>query len=256
MGIEPPPIEDAQVAAPSTLLVPPSHQPHPSCGDTSDPFLCSTPTPIGRATPGAPLLFSVSSTSTTPSFELTPHPSTSAAAAEQTHRLVFARFSARLAQAEAEGEALPDGAGLEGVDPTPTLLEWAERTRGGLEDQKRGREAHIQAMYDQLEALWRRLGVPDADMDAFVDQNQGSTDSTIAAYEDELERMMELKRERMGVFVDNARAEIEKLWDELMVGQEEKADFAPFADGKSQCALPVPNTTEPSPVQMSIQRSC
>ena len=44
--------------------------------------------------------------------------------------------------------------------------------------------------------------------------------------------MMELKRERMGTFVENARAEITKLWDDLMVGQEERADFAPFADGE------------------------
>ena len=46
------------------------------------------------------------------------------------------------------------------------------------------------------------------------------------------ERMLELKRERMGTFVENARAEIVRLWDELMVSEEERADFAPFADGE------------------------
>ena len=43
--------------------------------------------------------------------------------------------------------------------------------------------------------------------------------------------MLELKRERMGTFVASAREEIGKLWDDLMAGEEGRADFAPFADG-------------------------
>ena len=87
-------------------------------------------------------------------------------------------------------------------------------------------------MYDQLEGLWRRLGVSDAEMDAFVESHRGSTEETVLAYEEELDRMLELKREKMSTFVENARKEIIQLWDELMVGEEERADFAPFADGK------------------------
>ena len=45
-------------------------------------------------------------------------------------------------------------------------------------------------------------------MDAFVEAQRGTTDLTIKAYEEELERMLELKRERMGTFIENARAEI------------------------------------------------
>ncbi len=51
------------------------------------------------------------------------------------------------------------------------------------------------------------------------------TQDTVQQYEEELERMLELKRERMGTFVENAREEIVKLWDDLMVGDEERADF-------------------------------
>lgn len=42
--------------------------------------------------------------------------------------------------------------------------------------------------------------------------------------------MLELKREKMSTFIENARKEIRQLWGELMVGEEEQADFAPFAD--------------------------
>ena len=126
--------------------------------------------------------------------------------------------------------------GLENVEPTPGLLDWAANLRSSLEDMKRRREAHIQAMYDQLEGLWRRLGVGEADMDAFVEEHRGSTEETVRQYEEELERMLELKRERMGMFVNSAREEIVRLWDDLMVGEEDRADFPPFADGK--CNFP------------------
>jgi protein regulator of cytokinesis 1 len=91
-------------------------------------------------------------------------------------------------------------------------------------------------MYDQLEGLWRRMGVGDAEIDAFVENHKGSTEETIREYEEELERMLELKRERMGAFVESAREEIVKLWDDLMIAEDERADFAPFADGRFKFA--------------------
>jgi protein regulator of cytokinesis 1 len=117
------------------------------------------------------------------------------------------------------------------VEPTPALTSWAMDLRASLEDTKRRRETHIQAMYDQLEGLWKRLGVAEADMDGFVEAHRGSTEETVGEYEEELERMLELKRERMGTFVGSAREEIEKLWDELMVGDEERREWLPFFDG-------------------------
>lgn len=122
--------------------------------------------------------------------------------------------------------------GLNSVDPTPSLLSWANALRTHLEDTKRRRETHIQAMFDQLEGLWWRLGVAKEDMDAFVDVNRGSTEECVAAYEEELERMLELKRERMGAFIGSAREEIQNLWDELMTGEEERGAFGAFVDGK------------------------
>jgi protein regulator of cytokinesis 1 len=179
----------------------------------SDPFT-RTPTPGSRSKP--PLLFPTSTSDSSDN--------------EITYQYIFARFVARLD--EADDELLAGScAGLDGVEPTPGLLAWAEATRGALEDLQRRREAHIQAMYDQLEGLWRRLGVPDAAMDGFVDAHRGSTEETIREYEAELERMLELKRERMSSFVENARGEIAKLWDELLIGEEERGDFMPYFDG-------------------------
>ena len=177
-----------------------------------DPFVTSTPTPSSRAS-SATLLFK---SDVIPGYD---------------YQQTFAKFALKLEEADfPESQSTP--VGLENVDPTPGLLQWASSLLVSLEDTKRRREAHIQAMYDQLEGLWRRMGVSEVDMDAFVENHKGSTEEMIREYEDELERMLELKRERMGMFVENAREEIIKLWDDLMVGEDERADFAPFADGR------------------------
>jgi protein regulator of cytokinesis 1 len=155
-------------------------------------------------------------------------------APEYEYQQIFARFVARMEEMDTNNpphhSSVP--VGLENVDPCQGLLLWAANLQASLEDTKRRREAHIQAMYDQLEGLWRRLGVADADMDMFVENHRGSTEETVQEYEEELERMMELKRERMGTFVESAREEIVRLWNDLLIGEEERADFAPFADGK------------------------
>ncbi|KAK7692082.1 hypothetical protein QCA50_005488 [Cerrena zonata] len=233
LGIPHPPIDDLTSASSSTLGIPSFQRSTSSCSSrtshsssTSDPFLSSstlaTPTPQTRIKSVTPFLLTAASSLSEES------PTVS----EMEYERVFARFVLRLEELTDEEMAQSNTPifGLEGIEPTPGLLSWAENKRSALEDIKRRRESHIQAMYDQLEALWRRLGVQDEDMDAFVESQRGSTDETIRAYEEELERMLELKREKMSTFVENARDEIRRLWDDLMVGEDEKADFAPFAD--------------------------
>ncbi|XP_006456028.1 hypothetical protein AGABI2DRAFT_188106 [Agaricus bisporus var. bisporus H97] len=176
----------------------------------SDPFLL-TPTPFSRS----------SSNRNIHSESL-----------ELEYQKIFARFAVRIEEADDEALSSNQGVpyGLENVDPSQGLISWAKGLQASLEDLKRKREAHIQTMYDQLESLWRRLGVDEDSMDAFVEKHRGSTEETVRQYEEELERMINLKRERMSTFVESAREELVKLWDYLMVGDDERADFAPFID--------------------------
>ncbi|KAH6874232.1 microtubule associated protein-domain-containing protein [Coprinopsis sp. MPI-PUGE-AT-0042] len=189
-----------------------------------DPFLVSTPTPASRTNGMVAMLFQGEPSSSSSSQ---PNPES-----EDSYRRIFANFVARIEQADEEAlqsnPTIPIG--LENVELSLRLIEWAQAQHSALEEVKRKREAHIQAMYDQLEGLWRRLGVDESDMDAFVDMNRGSTEDTVRQYEEELNRMLELKQERMGQFVESAREEIRQLWDDLMVGEDERADFAAFAD--------------------------
>lgn len=240
LGINPPTPDDLGSSSSTHLMCPTSSVFASSSSSrssaSSDPFLASssimsTPTPAGtRARTPTPFLLSARSEDPPSTHDQ-----------ESEYRRIFNRFIARLDELSEEAVTDPNkpGVGLEGVDPTPELTRWAENTQAELEDIKRRREAHIQAMYDQLDGLWRRLGVSDAEMDAFVEGQRGSTEEAVRAYEEELDRMLELKRERMSTFVENARQEITTLWDELMVGEEERANFAPFADGESYRFLAV-----------------
>ncbi|EGN94424.1 hypothetical protein SERLA73DRAFT_163026 [Serpula lacrymans var. lacrymans S7.3] len=144
--------------------------------------------------------------------------------------IIFSRFVTLLDSSSSQ-EASPAALLTSmGVEPTQSMLSWTDKLCLELGELKKRRESHIQAMYDQLEGLWKRMGAEEDAMDGFVEANRGTTQLVVQAYEEELERMLELKRERMGEFIGNARTEIESLWEELMVGDEEREEFAAFAD--------------------------
>jgi Ase1/PRC1/MAP65 family protein len=39
--------------------------------------------------------------------------------------------------------------------------------------------------------------------------------------------------------VENARGEIAKLWEELLIGEDERADFSPYFDGEHSSQAPM-----------------
>jgi protein regulator of cytokinesis 1 len=70
---------------------------------------------------------------------------------------------------------------LADVEPTKALLEWSTTRVAELEGLKSDRELQIQNLYDQLELLWKRLGIDDKDIDEFVESWRGSTETVIEA---------------------------------------------------------------------------
>ncbi|KAI9566101.1 microtubule associated protein-domain-containing protein [Boletus coccyginus] len=233
LGIDPPEIDDPPalpIASSSTLALPAYTLPRSSSSSnlrapSADPFLESTgtPTPSCQGRSDARLLFRSTSPAPTPPSELSTDP-----VREFQH--AFSRFVQLLDSSSTPDPVPATLLGSLGVEPTQRMMLYAEQRCSELTELKKRRETHIQAMYDQLESLWKRMGVDDVAMDAFVEANRGTTPHAIQAYEEELERMIDLKRERMGEFIWNARSEIESLWNELMTGEDERADFAAFVD--------------------------
>ncbi|KAF8192990.1 microtubule associated protein-domain-containing protein [Pholiota molesta] len=189
LGISPPAHDESPPSpvfgASSTLALAQST----ASSSSNDPFLASTPTPACRSS--ASMLLFREDVSMAPEYE---------------YQQIFAKFVLRVEEVDS-GSTQPAS---QNVPPTNSLLTWAANLQASLEETKR---------------LWRRLGVADAEMDMFVEAHRGSTQEAVQEYEEELERMLELKRERMGTFVESAREEIVKLWDDLMVGEDERADL-------------------------------
>ncbi|WVQ93488.1 hypothetical protein IAU59_000562 [Kwoniella sp. CBS 9459] len=120
--------------------------------------------------------------------------------------------------------------GLTGVEPEIGLIEWADECTELWNARKEEHEARIQELYNLVEPLWSRLEVDQETMDLFVEMNRGSGEATIAAYEAEYGRLLELRRASLSSFIENTRKEVDALQTELMLSEDEKAEFGAFID--------------------------
>ena len=129
-----------------------------------DPFLESTgtPTPSCQGRSDARLLFRSASPTPAPPSEPGVDP-----VREFQH--AFSHFVQLLDSSSTPDPVPATLLGSLGVEPTQKMMLYAEQRCSELMELKKRRETHIQDMYDQLESLWRRMGVDDAAMDAFVD---------------------------------------------------------------------------------------
>ncbi|KAG8730219.1 hypothetical protein FRC11_007237 [Ceratobasidium sp. 423] len=154
----------------------------------------------------------------------------------------FVRFLRGLVDAEAEMEAAGECSGdaedgmkaamraVERLDPRPEILSWSSELVKALEGEQSHREERIQDLYNQLAPLWTRLGVPEEEVEVFIESNQGCSEKSVLAYEAELKRTKALKSQQMVAFIAHVRSELTQLWDALMMSPEERAEFACFWD--------------------------
>ncbi|KAH8823156.1 microtubule associated protein-domain-containing protein [Flagelloscypha sp. PMI_526] len=178
--------------------------------EDEDPFAVMTPTPPSRSSSSSAILL--------PSFS-------SPSSEIKAYRHVLTAFITHL-QANPSASEADHLRFLASVEPTVDFLEWADTLLSSLNTEKERREARIQTLYDQLEPIWVRLGITSEDIDAFVEHHRGTSNTALDAYEAELERMMELKKERMVEFVDAARAEVERLHEELLDPTEDEDPYS------------------------------
>ncbi|KAL8813050.1 MAG: hypothetical protein Q9200_000572 [Gallowayella weberi] len=110
--------------------------------------------------------------------------------------------------------------------------------RDRLLEEKRGRERKLKELKVQVEGLWDRLSVEDSDRKRFLAQNRGCGLRVINEFEAELDRLNELKRQNLHLFVEDARYRLQALWDELYFSEEEMLEFTPaFSDVYSDALL-------------------
>jgi Ase1/PRC1/MAP65 family protein len=103
--------------------------------------------------------------------------------------------------------------------------------RDKLIEEKKGRERKLKELKITIEELWERLGVEERDRKAFLSANRGCGLRTINEFEDELNRLNELKRQNLHLFVEDARYKLQELWDGLYFSEEEMLEFTPAFSG-------------------------
>ena len=110
--------------------------------------------------------------------------------------------------------------------------------RDKLVSEKSQRERKLKELRTSIEGLWDRLGIEQTERKQFFSANRGCGLRTINEFEDELSRLNELKRQNLGLFVEDARFKLQELWDNLYFSEEEMLDFAPaFSDVYSDALL-------------------
>lgn len=110
--------------------------------------------------------------------------------------------------------------------------------RDKLIEEKRGRERKLKDLKTTVEGLWDRLGVEQPDRKRFLAGNRGCGLRAINEFEAELDRLNELKRQNLHLFVEDARYKLQELWDGLYFSEEEMLEFTPaFSDVFSDALL-------------------
>ena len=113
-----------------------------------------------------------------------------------------------------------------------------ESRRDKLFEEKRGRERKLKELKSAVEGLWDRLGVEEVDRKRFLASNRGCGIRQINEFEAEWDRMNELKRQNLHLFVEDARYKLQELWDGLYFSEEEMLEFTPaFSDVYSDALL-------------------
>ena len=89
----------------------------------------------------------------------------------------------------------------------------------------------------QIEQLWERLCIAEEERREFLARNRGCGMRVINEFEDELGRLNELKKQNLGLFVEEARLRLQALWDGLYFSEEEMLQFTPAFSGASLTVL-------------------
>ncbi|KAL9015705.1 MAG: hypothetical protein Q9185_006916 [Variospora sp. 1 TL-2023] len=117
-------------------------------------------------------------------------------------------------------------------------IQGLQAKRDRLLEEKRGRERKLKELKAVVEGLWDRLGVEDPERRSFLAKNRGCGLRVINELEAELDRLNELKRQNLHLFVEDARYKLQALWDELYFCEEEMLEFTPaFSDVYSDALL-------------------
>ncbi|CAK4277192.1 unnamed protein product [Aphanomyces euteiches] len=90
------------------------------------------------------------------------------------------------------------------------------------------REDEKKSLVDQIQPLWDRFKISRNAQDEFLEANKGISTTNLTNMRQELEKLMELKRERLAELLADVRGQIETLWTNLECAETARMAFGPF----------------------------
>ncbi|KAI1321178.1 hypothetical protein EDD11_007744 [Mortierella claussenii] len=105
-----------------------------------------------------------------------------------------------------------------------------EMRQSMLEDERSKREALVKEHMVDITRLWDKLRIDEDEREEFVTSHVGLTMDTIRAYKAELDKLEDVKSEKIQEFIEDERDALYDLWDKLYYSLEQREKFAPFFD--------------------------
>ncbi|CAN6667086.1 hypothetical protein TRVA0_039S00298 [Trichomonascus vanleenenianus] len=106
-------------------------------------------------------------------------------------------------------------------------IEALRRLGEGLENEKRTRKNKLRAYQQQLRVLWTKLGESEEYTQQFEQSNRGLAPTVLRNCEAELARLNEKKRQNIHLFIEDARVQLQALWEKLYYSEEQTYEFSP-----------------------------
>jgi len=94
-----------------------------------------------------------------------------------------------------------------------------------LTDEKISRTERLKQLGSAIQPLWEKLEVDEGTRQRFFSENRGLGLNVIRQCEIELERLVQLKQEKMGVLIQTAQEKIQALWEEMQYNDEQREAF-------------------------------
>ncbi|XP_019849406.1 PREDICTED: protein regulator of cytokinesis 1-like isoform X1 [Amphimedon queenslandica] len=96
-----------------------------------------------------------------------------------------------------------------------------------LESSATEQEKEANYLRNCITSLWKRLEIPTEFREEFLSQHQGYKDWVIKELKSEVDRLDILKQFHLEGFIKATRAELAKVWDQCMFGENQKREFGP-----------------------------
>lgn len=115
----------------------------------------------------------------------------------------------------------------EKIGTTPRDMVLVENMLKSLSSEKELRSERINTLSEDIYKLWEKLGEDEEYMQNFEHSNRGLGLGVLNAFEAEHARLIQKKKENVGVFIQDARSQLEQLWDKLYFSEQETYEFTP-----------------------------